>query len=209
VVGYGAWAFSSELDATDMPLGEEHRQELLRISAATVQRAAAGKPFPKVTVGSFAAALQRPGASFVTLTKNGRLRGCLGSLKAYRPLVVDVAERGYASTIKDPRFKPVTAAELPGMQMEVAVLTAAKPMRFASETELVNQLRPGIDGLIVRDQGKGATFLPKVWDQISAPILFLNRLKQKAGLETGHWSDSFQAWRYETVRFAATLPNSR
>lgn len=205
VVGYGSWTFSHEIDASDLPLNEDNKRELLRIASTTIQRAAHGKPFPKVSVGTFSVPLQRPGASFVTLSKNGRLRGCLGSLSAYRPLVVDVAERGYASTIKDPRFKPLTPADLPGIHMEVAVLTAAQSMSFADETDMLGQLRPGTDGLIIQDQGKRATFLPKVWDDIRQPEQFLNRLRQKAGLDPNHWSATFQAWTYATDRFATVF----
>lgn len=205
VVGYGTWAFTEEVDSSQAPLSDIDRQELIRVAAATVQRAAAGKPMPKVSVGTFATGVQRPGASFITLTKGGRLRGCLGSLQAYRPLVLDVAERGYASATKDPRFDPVRSNELKGMHMEVAVLSASQRMSFDSETGLLEQLRSGIDGLIIEDVGKRATFLPKVWDEISEPRMFLHRLKQKAGLAPEHWSATFRAWRYETERFGTDL----
>lgn len=206
VVGYGAWAFTEEVDPSYLPLNEAHRKDLIRVAAATVQRAATGTTLPKIAVGTFAAPLQRPGACFVTLTKNGRLRGCLGSLQAYRPLILDVAERGYASALKDRRFEPVRQNELPGMHVEIAVLTAPQSIGFDDEADLLGQLRPGTDGLTIEDQGRRATFLPKVWDEIREPVMFLQRLKQKAGLEPGHWSGTFRAWRYETERFGTTLP---
>ena len=90
--------------------------------------------------------------------------------------------------------------------MEVAVLSAPQKISFDSETGLLEQLRHGKDGLIIEDQGKRATFLPKVWDEISEPRMFLNRLKQKAGLAPDHWSDTFRAWRYDTDRFGSDLP---
>jgi hypothetical protein len=205
VVGYGAWAFTDDVDPTWMPLADADRQELLRVAVAGVRRAAAGQSQPNVSVGTFRPRLQMPGACFVTLTQNGRLRGCLGSLKAYRPLVMDVVERGFATAAKDPRFSPVTAGELPGMDLEVSVLTAARSMSFDDEADLLGQLRPGTDGLIIEDQGHRATFLPKVWDEIPEPQRFLGHLKNKAGLRPDHWSDSFKAWRYETERCSTTL----
>ena len=206
VVGYGTWAFTEDVDPLHAPLGDVEKQELIRVAAATVQRAATGKSMPKVSVGTFAAGIRRPGASFITLTKKGRLRGCLGSLQAYRPLVLDVAERGFATAIKDPRFEPVRAEELRELHMEVAVLRAPQRMTFESETDLLDQLRPGQDGLIIEDAGKRSTFLPKVWDEITEPRMFLRRLKEKAGLGPEHWSATFRAWRYETERFGAELP---
>lgn len=207
VVGYGSWAFTEEIDPSRLPLSDFDKQELIRIAATVVHRAATGKSFPKISVGTFSAAIQRPGASFITLSRNGRLRGCLGSLQAHRPLVLDVAERGYASALKDSRFEPVRSGELPGMHMEVAVLTGAGRMTFRDEAELLDQLRPGTDGLIIQDQDRRATFLPKVWDEIREPAVFLKKLKQKAGLAPDHWSESFSAWRYETERFGTQFPS--
>jgi AmmeMemoRadiSam system protein B/AmmeMemoRadiSam system protein A len=208
VVGYGAWAFADSAGRARAPLDETGRGELLRVAAQSVRRGVAGKPQAAVSVATFAATLQQPGASFITLTRNGKLRGCLGSLRAYRPLVLDVAERGHAATCKDQRFPPVQPGELPGMHVEVSVLSTPERMEFSGEDELLSRLRPGTDGLIFEDQGKRATFLPKVWEEIGEPRRFVQRLKQKAGLPPDHWSGTVRGWRYQTERFGFSFGSS-
>ncbi|MBI1732958.1 MAG: AmmeMemoRadiSam system protein B [Gammaproteobacteria bacterium] len=209
VVGYGAWAFAPDPAPVARDLDEGDGQKLLEVAAAGVRNAVAGKPVPQVLVSTFSKALRQPGASFVTLTKGGRLRGCLGSLQAFRPLVLDVAERSHSTAVNDPRFPSVEPAELPALHLEVAALTAPAALSFASADELMAQLQPGVDGLIIEDQGRRATFLPKVWEEIREPPRFFARLLQKAGLPADHWSSGLRAWRYQTRRFGAPLVTGR
>lgn len=200
VVGYGAWAFAGEsVGVTPAPASDDG-DRILSLAQTAITRAATGRPLPTVIVGTFPDALQRPGATFVTLTRNGRLRGCLGSLQAYRPLVLDVVERAYATATKDPRFPPVRQEELPHLELEVALLTPPRPLAFRTAQELLAQLQPGADGLIIEDLGKRATFLPKVWPDLPEPPAFLARLLQKAGLGAEHWSPGLRAWAYRTHR---------
>jgi hypothetical protein len=205
VVGYGAWAFSTAAVPVDKGLTAADETQLLELARKSVARAVGGKPVPQVAVGTFAAALQQPGATFVTLTRGGRLRGCLGSLQAFRPLVLDLVERSHSTAVKDSRFPPVRSDEIAGLHLEISILTAPAELRFKDADELLAQLRPGIDGLTIEDQRHRATFLPKVWSEITDPARFLARLRQKARLSPDHWSSTFRAWKYQTHCFGTGL----
>ncbi len=132
------------------------------------------------------------------MTLDGRLRGCIGSVQPQRALVDDVAINAYKAAFEDRRFGPLTPAELPKIGVSVSVLSCQAPIAMASEEELLGQLRPHVDGLVIRDEAlrKGALFLPHVWEGIPRPETFLRRLKEKAGLAADHWSPDFRAWRF-------------
>ena len=154
-----------------------------------------------VDTSRYPKSLQQPGASFVTLNKDGQLRGCIGSLEAYQPLVNDVAYNAYAAAFSDPRFPPVSEDELDHLEFHISVLTPAVPMEFESEQDLLEQLRPGIDGLVLEDGVHRGTFLPAVWESLPDKINFLRHLKQKAGLPPDYWSDTIRVSRYTTESF--------
>lgn len=155
---------------------------LVGVARASIQRGVLrGEPFA-VALETFAPFLQAPGASFVTLQRDGALRGCMGSLAPHRPLVVDVAHNAFAAAFRDPRFPPLAAAELPGLALHVSVLGPPQPLEVASESELLACLRPGVDGLVLDEGALRATFLPAVWSQLSSPRDFVAHLKRKAGL---------------------------
>lgn len=141
-------------------------------------------------------ALAKPGASFVTLIRQGRLRGCIGTLEAYRPLAADVAENAVSAALEDPRFPPLRQTELEQTRIEVSLLDMPEEMRFANEADALSQLRPGIDGLILRSGRYRATFLPQVWEALPTPKLFLEHLKLKAGLPANFWSPNLTLSRY-------------
>ena len=145
--------------------------------------------------------LQAPGASFVTLTQHGELRGCIGSLEAWRPLEQDVRANAKAAAFRDPRFMPLRLEELAGTRVEVSLLTAATPLNFASEDEAVTQLRPHIDGVILECGMHRGTFLPQVWESLPEPRLFMAHLKQKAGLPPTFWSGEVKLSRYEVQKW--------
>ena len=140
--------------------------------------------------------LRKPGATFVTLQINKQLRGCIGSLQAYQPLVQDLAHNAYAAAFSDPRFPPLTAEEFPQLDIHISILSEPKPMQFTSEQDLISQLRPGIDGLILADKGHRGTFLPSVWESLPEPALFFAHLKLKAGLPQDYWSNTLTVQRY-------------
>ena len=149
----------------------------------------------------FPTALKAILASFVTLHVHDQLRGCIGHLEAVQPLVVDVAENAFSAAFRDPRFAPVTHRELNDVSVQISVLSEPKPLTFSNEDDLLQQLRPGIDGLILRDNRHRGTFLPSVWESLPRPEEFLTHLKTKAGLAANHWSDTIEVDRYTTESF--------
>jgi len=149
----------------------------------------------------FEPALRAHRASFVTLNRNGQLRGCIGHLQAVQPLVKDVAENAFSAAFNDNRFPPLSKHEFPGLDIHISVLSPPEPMTFDSEADLLHQLRPGVDGLILEDGYYRGTFLPSVWEQLPTPELFLAHLKQKAGLPQNYWSDTLKVSRYTTESF--------
>lgn len=140
--------------------------------------------------------LNAPGATFVTLTANGQLRGCIGTLEAYRPLRDDVQHNARAAAFRDPRFLPVTAAEWPQVRVEVSLLSTPEPLPVRDEADLCAKLQPGVDGVIFQAGLRRSTFLPQVWEQLPKPRLFLAHLKEKAGLPADYWGDDVRVWRY-------------
>ncbi|MBH9579515.1 AmmeMemoRadiSam system protein B [Inhella proteolytica] len=147
--------------------------------------------------------LDKPGAVFVTLNRQGRLRGCIGSLVATRPLGEDVRQHALNAAFKDPRFPPLSAEEWPDTEVEISLLAPPEPFPVASEAEACAQLRPGKDGVILSWQGHRATFLPQVWEQLPEPRAFLAALKRKAGLAADFWAEDLQLQRYRVRKFVA------
>jgi len=151
--------------------------------------------------------LRAPGACFVTLTRQSRLRGCIGSVRARRPLADDVRANARAAALSDPRFPPLTAGELPETRIEVSLLSTAVPLPAASEEEALAVLRPGIDGIILEIAGEThATFLPQVWENLPSPRDFLAHLKHKAGLSPDFWSPDLRLQRYTVTKWAEPGP---
>ena len=174
VVGYSAFSLDEPGGAVSV---DEAGATLLGIARGAIEGRLLGS----------AASVEAPwlgqaGATFVTLTRDGALRGCIGSLQAARALGVDVAENALGAAFRDPRFSPVEAAEWPRCRVEVSLLSAAKPMRFADEADLLAQIRAGEDGLILEADGRRATFLPQVWEGLPDKRQFLRELARKAGL---------------------------
>ncbi|MBB4286474.1 AmmeMemoRadiSam system protein B [Roseospira goensis] len=237
VVGYGAWAFhdpdgdrarvpgaaaaaaSEPGDAAaahaDPAAGTEalvraHAAALIRLAAGGLEHGVRHGRAPGLDLDQVPAALRAPGAAFVTLTRaaDDRLRGCIGSVEAARPLALDVLAHGYNAGFRDGRFPPVTAEELAGLCVSVSVLTPAVALPVADRTDLLGRMRPGVDGLIIEDRVGGQVrrglFLPQVWEQLPDPALFLAHLMRKAGLPETHWSASVRVSRFETRGVKAT-----
>lgn len=145
--------------------------------------------------------LQQPGATFVTLTKDGELRGCIGTLQAHRPLAEDVRSNALAAAFLDSRFMPLTRDEFATVRVEVSLLAVPQPMRFTSEAEALARLRPNIDGVILESGWHRATFLPQVWEDLPDPRQFMAHLKRKAGLPADYWNADIQLSRYEVTKW--------
>jgi len=149
-------------------------------------------------------ALGRPGATFVTLTQQGRLRGCIGSLEAHRALGHDVRENALAAAFRDPRFSPLAAGEFGITRVEVSLLTAPEPMVFDDEVHFMAQLRPGFDGIVFQYGRHRSTFLPQVWESLPEPNQFMQQLKRKAGLPPDFWHETVSIARYEVTKWKET-----
>lgn len=194
VVGYAAFA----LDAGPAIGTVDAGRTLMTLARSAI----AHRLGPGEAPGELSAPwLAQPGATFVTLTREGRLRGCIGSLLPQRPLGADVVANAQAAAFRDPRFAPLTAAEWPGTQTEVALLSAAKSIRFADEQELLERITPGEDGLILEADGRRGTFLPQVWEQLPDKREFLAHLKQKAGLPAGTRITRCRVLRYRVIKW--------
>ena len=181
-----------------MSLNEAERRQLLELAKASIQHGLqTGKPL-QIDISDYPAGLQNHRASFVTLHKNHELRGCIGKLEAIRPLAEDIAENAYAAAFKDSRFPPLEAHELKDLEIHLSILTPAEPISFVSEQDLLAQLQPGIDGLILQEGHRRGTFLPSVWETLPTPKQFLQHLKQKVGLPSDYWSDRLRMYRYRT-----------
>lgn len=180
---------------------DEQKRTMLALARDSIAHGLAhGKP-PAVDLTGLPDWLCEPRATFVTLEKDGELRGCIGSLEARRPLAEDVADNAYAAAFHDPRFAPVHADEWPTLALHIAILSPPEVMSVTSEEDLLHQLRPGIDGLILEEGRARATFLPSVWAYTPDPRDFLRHLKRKAGLPPHYWSASIRAYRYTTQSF--------
>ncbi len=142
-------------------------------------------------------------ATFVTLTIGGNLRGCIGMLEACRPLAEDVAENARAAAFGDPRFEPLSREEFDQLEIHISVLSPPEELEFRSEADLLEQIRPGVDGLILQEGGRRGTFLPSVWEELPGSELFLMHLKMKAGLPNTYWSDTLRVFRYTAEYFSA------
>ncbi len=193
VVGYGAWAF---YDAPEVPpVTQSHGASLLALARDSIRNGLeTGTPLP-IDYEHLPAELADFGASFVSLYRRGRLRGCVGSTRPSRSLAEDIAANAFAAAFRDERFDPLEADELDGLEISVAVLSPLDPLRFGSERELLAQLDIGEDGLVIADHGRRAVFLPQVWGNLPDPAVFLAQLKIKAGLPLAE-SPTLQAWRF-------------
>lgn len=183
-----------------MNLDPQQRRELLTLARASIEAALPDSelaPYP----GPLPPDLNHPGASFVTLRVGEELRGCCGSIEATRPLPVDVWNNAWASAFADPRFPALTPEEWSSTGIEISVLSAPILCDVRDEAELIETLRPGVDGLILQFGARRSTFLPAVWEQLPDPRQFLRHLKLKAGWPADFWPPDVQVWLYTTESF--------
>ncbi len=183
------------------PLTPSQRDIVLATARASIRHGLdQGSPL-EIDIEEYDPALRTRRACFITLNRNGDLRGCIGHLEAIQPLILDVAENAYSAAFRDPRFPPLREEEIRDLEIHVSILTLPQRLEFSSEQDLLSRLRPGIDGLILEDGSHRGTFLPSVWESLPEPRAFLQHLKLKAGLAADHWSDTVVIFRYETESF--------
>jgi hypothetical protein len=183
-------------------LTEEEKKTLLHLAREAMESAVKGEKLPTLDASILTARLKEHGASFVTLTKGGQLRGCIGALEPYQPLAEDVREHAIAAALQDPRFPPVTEDELSGINIEVSRLTVPRPLEYKTPEELIQKLRPHVDGVILRDGIRRATFLPQVWEKIPDAVEFLENLCYKMGASPDAWRRKrLEVMTYEVEEF--------
>ncbi len=188
VVGYAAIAFFGG-QAMDKHFTKEQGMALVALARRTIQEnlGEQAPANPKLAEALADEALKVKAGTFVTLTMKGQLRGCIGSLEAREPLVEGVKHNALNAAFRDPRFSALTKKELANVHVEVSILTEAKPLAYTDSKDLLKKLRPGVDGLIIRQGLAGATFLPQVWEQLPDKEEFLAHLCMKAGLSPDEW----------------------
>jgi AmmeMemoRadiSam system protein A len=194
VVGYAAVGFFA-------PPPELHKGQALLAAARASIAKAFGQASPAIAPAPW---WQEPGAGFVTLTLNGQLRGCIGSLEAHRPLLHDIEANAHAAAFQDHRFQPLTAGEWALTSVQVSLLSPLQAMHFENEAHAMAQLRPGVDGVVLTYETHRSTFLPQVWEQLPAPESFLSQLKIKAGLPADFWAPQVQLFRYTVIHWNET-----
>jgi len=168
-------------------LAKTEQSTLLKIAREAIENSVRGNSLPEIKLSHLPDALQEEGASFVTLTIEDHLRGCIGTIEAYQPLAKDVQEHAVAAAQDDPRFPPVQPAELSLIQIEVSALTPKTPLHYETPEDLLSKVRPGVDGVVLQDGFRKATFLPQVWDKLPDPVQFLSHLCMKMGSPGDLW----------------------
>ena len=168
-------------------LTAEEKQTLLKMAREALESGVRGKKPPAPDPTQLTPLLRAEGAAFVTLTVHGQLRGCIGALQPYQPLADDVREHAVAAALQDYRFPPVKPDELSRIRIEVSRLTLPQPLTYTDADDLLVKMRPGVDGVILRDGSRRATFLPQVWEQIPEKAEFLSHLCTKMGAASNLW----------------------
>ncbi len=187
----------------NMSLSDEEKKYLLKLARDTISNALNRLNEPAVDLDALTESLREPGASFVTLTMRGNLRGCIGSLEAHQSLALDVREHAYQAAFEDYRFPPLTKAELPDIHIEISRLTQPVELKYDAPLDLARALTPGVDGVILQDGFRRATFLPQVWEQLPQVESFLAHLCVKMGSTADLWQHKMlkvKTYRVEEFR---------
>jgi AmmeMemoRadiSam system protein A len=171
----------------DDHLTAEEKKTLLRLARQALTAGVRGLPLPPIDPKDLTPRLKEGGASFITLTIDGELRGCIGALEPYQSLADDVREHAVAAALEDYRFPQVQEKELSQISIEVSRLTVPVPLEYNTPEELMDRLQPGTDGVILRDGFRRATFLPQVWEKIPDKAAFLGNLCYKMGASPNTW----------------------
>jgi AmmeMemoRadiSam system protein A len=186
----------------DDQLSTEERLILLQLARQALESGVRRQPRGALDLDSLPERLREPGATFVTLTEREMLRGCVGALEAYQPLAEDVREHTVTAALEDYRFPPVSPEEVPRIKIEISRLTAPKPLEYDKPEDLLKLLRPGIDGVVLREGLRRATFLPQVWEKLPDPREFLAHLCLKMGVDANYWRyHKLQVYTYQVEEF--------
>lgn len=187
----------TSLNNISSTFAELHKRQLLQLAADSIKKGLCGETL-SVRATDYPEPLRVLRATFVTLHVDARLRGCVGTLEARQTLAQDVASNAYSAAFRDSRFSALTWSEYERLDIHISVLSLPEALQFSSEEELLAQLRPRVDGLIIEEGYNRGTFLPSVWEQLPSPREFLRQLKHKAGLPPDYWSSRIRVQRYTT-----------
>lgn len=183
-------------------LTEEEKEFLLKAARIAMENAVRGLPVNREDLTGVPERLLEPGATFVTLTKNDELRGCVGGLEPIYPLIVDVREHAIAAALHDYRFLPVQPPELPEIKIEISRLTVPKRLEYEDPDDLLRRLRPHVDGVLIRDGYQRATFLPQVWEKLPNKEVFMGNLCLKMGAPQDLWREKkLDVYTYQVEEF--------
>jgi hypothetical protein len=183
-------------------LNQAEQDILLKIAREALEESVRAEPLPLIDLPALPPTLRQDGASFVTLTIKGALRGCIGALEAHQPLALDVQDHAVAAALQDYRFPNVRPAELASIDIEVSVLTPRSPLTYNGPQDLIHKLRPGVDGVVLQNGFHKATFLPQVWDQLPNPEQFLSQLSLKMGASADIWRKKpLEVYTYQVQEF--------
>lgn len=197
VVGYGSWILF-EGEKTEF-IKDSFSDLSIDISKKSILSGLEKQKLPKPEdFPNLPSVFDEKVACFVTLEKSGELRGCIGSILAHQPLILDLIKNSHNSAFKDPRFLPLKMEEFDDLSISISLLSTPEKMNFVDEEDLLRQIVPFEDGLIISDGGHQAVYLPSVWEQLPEKDMFLNSLKIKAGLSPKYFSKTFEAYKFQT-----------
>jgi AmmeMemoRadiSam system protein A len=183
-------------------LSHDEKQILLKLAREAIEQVVCQHGLQPFDLESVPPNLREPGVAFVTLTEYGELRGCIGALEASQPLAEDVREHAAAAAVDDFRFPPVRPEEIEHLEIEISRLTEPKQLEYDNPVELLTKLRPGIDGVVIKDGFRRATFLPQVWEKLPKPEQFLDQLCLKMGAQKGTWRNKMlEVLTYQVEEF--------
>jgi len=186
----------------DASLSETDKKKLLKIAREAITCAVRNEQLKKIQLQEHSRLLRDPGASFVTLTIREKLRGCIGTLEAYQPLVLDVQEHAVAAAMEDYRFPAVREEEIPLINIEISRLTPIHLIDYSTPEDLISNLRVNVDGVLLKTSGRRATFLPQVWEKVPDPEQFLSQLCMKMGAPPDLWrGNRLQVYTYQVEKF--------
>ena len=181
---------------------KEQKQQLLNLARKSIVHYLKEKKFLELGPDEYPLELQEKRGTFVTITVDGQLRGCIGHVIATQPLYLDVIENAVHSAFEDPRFYPLADEEFENVKIEISVLSSPEPLAYKDADDLLKKLRPDVDGVIIRKDFYQATFLPQMWEQLKRPEDFLSHLCAKAGLDSNAWrKGDLQVQTYQVENF--------
>ena len=183
-------------------LNPEEQDILLKIARSAIIKAVNGQALEEINLEKCSPILREDGASFVTLTMKERLRGCIGAIEAYQPLILDVQEHAVAAALEDYRFPSVRMSEIQNIQIEISRLSPLQTLEYSNPNDLIEKIRVDVDGVLIKYNGRRATFLPQVWEKVTDKDQFLSQLCLKMGSRADLWrNQKIQVFTYQVEHF--------